>query len=353
MTSDTTHNTARRTFIVSNFFIAILCIALALSFWGRLGLLRGFPHPFLTRVCDFMSLGPHQLVVPTLLAAQETSVSDFEARCHAAGVIKCVGFDSEDEIAPFVSKDSDGVVRAALDNSVKASGQGSLRFEVPSHSGQNSSGAWTSSLGASFGQGQTFYVQYRQRFSAELLKSKYEGGEGWKQSIFHMAGKTCASIELTTVDAYYRGFPVMYTDCGSRDFAVDLGNGDFLLEHGDSSANSYNCHYQNRTPANCAFYKPNQWMTFYYEVGIGNWGKPNSSIKAWVGYEGRPLKQFVNGVDYKLNFNSGPSDVFDSISLLPYNTGKSRAEENRPAYTWYDELIVSKSPISPPRTIAK
>ena len=327
---DATHKTALRTCIASGICITVLCIVLDLSWRGL-----------------------RQSVLPNVLAAQETGMSDFEARCHAAGVVKCVGFDSEDEIAPFITKDSNGVVRAALDNNIKASGQGSLRFEIPSHSGQNSSGAWTSSLGASFGQGQTFYVQYRQRFSPDLLKSKYAGGEGWKQSIFHMAGKTCASVELTTVNAYYRGFPVMYTDCGSRDFTVNLGNSDFLLEHGDSSANSYNCHYQHPTPADCAFYKPNQWMTFYYEVKIGNWGKPDSSVRAWVGYEGRTLKQFVNGVNYKINFNSGSRDVFDSVSLLPYNTGKSGNEENRIAYTWYDELIVSKSPILPPRIITK
>lgn len=330
VTVETTPKIAFRTHIASYVSIIILCVALGLS-W----------------------LSLHELALPNVIAAQETGMSDFEARCHAAGVVKCVGFDSEDEIGPFVSKDSNGIVRAALDNNIKASGQGSLRFEIPSHSGQNSSGAWTSSLGASFGQGQAFYVQYRQRFSTDLLKSKYAGGAGWKQSIFHMAGKTCGSVELTTVNAYYRGFPVMYTDCGSRDFTVNLGNSDFLLEHGDSSATSYNCHYQHPTPADCAFYKPNQWMTFYYEVKIGNWGKPNSSVRAWVGYEGRTLKQFVNGVNYQINFNSGSGDVFDSVSLLPYNTGKSGSEENRIAYTWYDELIVSKSPISPPHITGK
>lgn len=289
---------------------------------------------------------------PNLLAAEQAaSDADFEKRCHAAGVVKCVGFDSPDEITPFLTKDSGGVIRGVLDPDVKASGHGSLRFEIPSRSGQNSSGSWTSGMGAAFGEGQTFYVQYRQRFTPEFLKTKYEGGAGWKQSIFHMDGKTCASIEITTVNGFYRGFPIVYTDCGSRDFSVALPNSDFLLEQGDSASSGYNCHYQNRS--NCAFYKPNEWMTFYYEVKIGNWGQSNSSVKAWVGYEGQPLKQFVNGVNYKLNSNSGPSDVFDSISLLPYNTGKSQGKEYPATYTWYDELIVSRNPIPPPSIPAK
>ena len=89
-------------------------------------------------------------------------------------------------------------------------------------------------------------------------------------------------------------------------------------------------------------------MTFYYEIKVGSWGKPNSSIKAWVAYEGEPLKQFENGTNYQLDFNSSPSDAFNAISLTPYNTGKSPAQDHPVAYTWYDELIVSRRPIPAP-----
>ena len=297
------------------------------------------------------SLGLGVMPRSGLLQAGTTSTangSDFNARCHAAGVVKCVGFDSASEIDPFVMKDSQGVVRATLDSTVKASGGGSLRFEIPPRSGQNSSGAWTARLGGSFGAGKTFYVQYRQRFSPEFLKERYAGGEGWKQSIFHMGSKTCGDLELTTVNAYYRGFPIMYTACGSRDFKTDLRNGDFLLEQSDPSSGGYNCHYQKPSPGSCAFYKADEWMTFYYQVSVGIWGQPNSTIKAWVGYERQPLKQFVSATKYRLDFNDGPFDAFDSISLLPYNTGKSSAQDYPVAYTWYDELVVSTKPIAAP-----
>jgi hypothetical protein len=269
--------------------------------------------------------------------------ADFDRRCHSPGVVKCVGFDSPREIAPYLYNDSQGQLRAVVDGDVKASGHGSLRFEIPSHSGQNSSGGWTSGLGASFGQGQTFYVQYRQRFSTEFLKTRYQDAEGWKQSIFHMGTSTCAAIEITTVNSYHRGYPQMYTNCGGRSFDVDLHNYDFLYETGD-----YNCHRSNPSPHDCAFYRANQWMTFYYEIKIGSWGKPDSSIKAWVGYEGEPLRQFENGMNYQLDFNSSPSDAFNAVTLTPYNTGKSPAQNHPPAYTWYDELIVSRQAIPSP-----
>ena len=142
-----------------------------------------------------------------------------------------------------------------------------------------------------------------------------------------------------------RGYPQMYTDCGSRNFDVDLGNGDFLYEEGD-----YNCHRQSPSSRSCAFYHPNEWMTFYYEVKVGAWGKPESSIRAWVAYEGKPYKQFINEVNYRLDFDSGLSDSFNAITLTPYNTNKPSDNAYPASYIWYDELIVSSQPISAPGT---
>lgn len=267
--------------------------------------------------------------------------ADFRRRCTAAGVVRCIDFDSENDLA-FIYPDGGGQIRAALDTSIKASGAASLRFEIPPYSGANTSGGWTGSLGRAFGPGQTFYVQFRERFSNEFLKTNFEGN-GWKQAIFHMGKKTCGSIELTTQNTYARGYPQMYTDCGGRNFDVDLGNGDFLYEEGD-----YKCHRWTPSAGSCGYYHPNEWMTFYYEVKLGQWGKPESSIRAWVAYEGKPYKQFINEINYRLNFDSGPSDVFDAVTLTPYNTNKPSDKAYPTAYVWYDELIVSSRPITAP-----
>ena len=284
----------------------------------------------------------------TVNVSNTSSASNtFQQRCAAAGVIKCVGFDVATDITPFISPDGNNIIEASLDTTISASGGGSLKFVIPANSGANSSGAWANSLGGSFGPGTTFFVQFRQRFSPEFISTNYNGN-GWKQSIFHMAGSTCASIEITTQNTWQHGFPEMYTDCGSRTLTVDLGNGDTLLEQGDTSTTGWNCHYQNQNPAGCAYYQPSQWMTFYYEVKVGNWGQANSTIKAWVAYEGAPMGEFINIPNYTLNFNNGPSDVFNYITLTPYNTNKVSGQTNPVAYTWYDELIVSTQPILAP-----
>jgi hypothetical protein len=274
------------------------------------------------------------------------AAADFPTRCRAAGVVKCIGFDSDAEISSFVYPDSNNVVRASVDKRTVASGEGSLRFEIPPGSGQNSSGGWTSDLGASFHPGDTFYVQFRERFSSQFLKINFQGN-GWKQAIFHKDHKTCGSIELTTQNTYARGYPQMYTDCGNRSFDVDLKNGDFLYETGD-----YNCHRWKPTPASCAYYHADEWMTFYYEVKLGTWGQPESSIRAWVAYEGKAYKRFVDARNFRLDFDSGPNDAFDSITLTPYNTGKPAGINHPSSYIWYDELIVSREPIAVPASQA-
>ena len=268
--------------------------------------------------------------------------ADFLSRCHAPGVVKCMGFDSQTDTLAYIYPDGRGFYRAVFDTQTTASGKGSLRFEIPSLSGQNSSGGWTAGLGAAFGPGQTFYVQFRERFSQEFLKNRYQGN-GWKQVIFHMDRKTCGNMEITTQNTYERGYPQMYTACGSRPFDVHLENGDFLYESGD-----YECHRQNPTPESCAYYHSDEWMTFYYEVKGGHWGRPDSSIKAWVAYEGKPYRQFINAVNYQLDADSGPGDAFNAITLTPYNTDKPAEVSQPAAYVWYDELIVSRRPIRAP-----
>lgn len=278
---------------------------------------------------------------PTSDRRESDPNADFKRRCTAAGVVKCVAFDSEEDLA-FIYPDGSGQIRAVLDTGTKASGAASLRFEIPPYSGANTSGGWTSGLGRAFGPSQTFYVQFRERFSDEFLKTNF-GGNGWKQAIFHQGKKTCGSIELTTQNTYARGYPQMYTDCGGRNFDVDLGNGDFLYEKGD-----YNCHRSSPNSSSCGYYHPNEWMTFYYEVKLGRWGEPESSIRAWVAYEGKEYKQFINAINYRLDFDSTPSDAFDAVTLTPYNTNKPADKANPTAYVWYDELIVSYRPIAAP-----
>jgi hypothetical protein len=272
---------------------------------------------------------------------------DFETRCKAPGVLVCEGFDSPAAFvparwpAPGLYPAGDNAFRGKLDTKVKASGNGSLRFEIPPHSSANAAGYWRQPFEHNFGQDSTFYVQFRQRFSKEMLKNDW-GDTTWKQVIFHNQDATCGEVELTTVQYYHSGFPFMYTDCGARILATNNGEPPTQLEQGD-----YKCWFGHYDAKSCFFYPIDQWVAFYYQVSVGHWGKPDSAINAWVALDGQSYKQWIKISNFVLKNNQAGND-YDTLTLLTYMTNKSTAIDYATAYTWYDELIVSMQPISPP-----
>jgi hypothetical protein len=279
--------------------------------------------------------------------SKASEFQDFEARCKAPGVLVCLGFDSPGSFAPAkwpatgLYPSGDGVFRGTFDTAIKASGKGSLRFEIPAQSGANAGGYWRQALEHEFGESSIFYVQFRQRFSKEMLTNRW-GDTAWKQAIFHNERETCGDVELTTVNYYSVGFPTMYTKCGARSLFTNNGNPPTKLEQGD-----YNCWYSRYSAKDCFFYPTEQWVTFYYQVCVGHWGKPDSSINAWVALDGQAYKQWIKISDFTLD-NDRPGRDYDTVTLLAYMTNKSDKVDHPVAYTWYDELIVSTEAIAPP-----
>lgn len=279
--------------------------------------------------------------------SNSSGLQSFATRCKAPGVLVCEGFDSPGKFIAARWPSSglypagDGAIHGSIDKEVRTSGMGSLRFEIPPHSGANASGYWKQAFGRSFGENGTFFVQFRQRFSEEMLKTDW-GDTTWKQAIFHNAAATCGEVELTTVQYYHNGFPIMYTDCGARALYTSGGNPPMKLEQGD-----YNCWYGKYNKKDCFLYPANQWVTFYFRVSIGRWEKPDSTIDAWVALDGEHYKQWIQMPGFLLK-NSHPGQDYDTVTLLPYMTNKDAGAEHPVAYTWYDELIVSTRPIAPP-----
>ena len=279
--------------------------------------------------------------------AAEQRPQEFEVRCHAPGVIVCQGFDSPvigvpaSWPAPGLYPAWDKALRGTFDRAQKASGEGSLRFEIPAHTGANAAGYWRQPFGRNFGEGATFYVQFRERLSPEMMRNNW-GDTTWKQVIFHNESATCADVELTTAQYYHSGLPIMYTDCGNRKLVTNDGNPPYLLQQGE-----YNCWYAKYNSKDCFLYVANQWVTFYYKISVGHWGKPDSSISAWVGLDGKPMRQWVKMADFILK-NDHPGRDYDCLTLLTYMTNKDASLDHPTAYAWYDELIVSTQSIAPP-----
>lgn len=307
-------------------------------------------------------------VVP---AEASPATNDFETRRQAPGVVRWFSFDSQAETDPHIFPPWGTTTKLGkVVTDIMASGAGSLRFEIPSNSGSDTSGSFflnfSDDLSVQFGEGQEFFVQWRQRFSPEFLNTYYQGGGGWKQAIIgegDRPGETiysCTQLEIVTQNTYQRGFPQMYHSCGGKDghyesFETPV-NGDFLLQN-----NVPGCLYSLVSNSSskseyippCIGYKANQWMTFQVRIKIGTWYKNDgnyhrdSVVELRVANEGEPSQMVINKTGYDIA-NNDPAAKYGKVWLLPYHTKKDASQAHPTAYTWYDELIISRQRIPDP-----
>jgi len=280
---------------------------------------------------------------------RDPALLNFQARCQSPGVLKCVDFDDDSwfQQGVYLYPAWDGVYRGTKDTSIKYSGTSSLRFEFPGRTPANGSGAWSIRFGKGFAENSSFYVQYRMRLNDVMAKTDWDKlvSSSWKQSIFHSVGATCANIEITTGRYGWNGvngFPVIYTECGGSGMVTNKGIPPYKIQQGD-----YNCWYSQFNPSNCFFYPANEWLVFSYRITIGNWGKPNSTIQAWVARDGEKLRKWIDLANFVLNKDSDSSS-YNSVTLLPYMAQKNMKVDHPTAYMWFDELIISTEAIPDP-----
>lgn len=278
------------------------------------------------------------LAAPTVALADADS--DFAARCGAAGVVKCEGFDTSDSRWHPVSG------RMAVDTATKVSGTGALRFLAPAgETGANISGNWDDILGTSVQTG-TFYVQYRVRFDqAMLTNAEQYWDSSWKVSLFYGHSSTCQTIELTTINKDGTGRAGMYYNCGNGLF-VTPGTNNFTgttpqaQQQGETPGTGFsNCVYNTFT--NCFIYPPDTWITLYFKVVRGT---SSTQVQAWKSVGGEAYQQWINVANVPIGSGGDP---FDRIMLTPYMTGLSTTAPTD-AHMWFDELIVSTQSIAVP-----
>ena len=280
----------------------------------------------------------------------------FSDRCAEPGVVRCFGFE-EGELAHnggpihwgesrasagvFVNGGvpiEDYVGRVEIASDFKASGNSSLKFFMPSQTGAGFAGQFYANFSADnsvqFSEGDEFYVQWRQRFSTAFLRNSYEPDSNWKQIIVGEGNRdgftasSCTQLELV-VDQDDFGSPSMYHSCGGKD-------------------GRYERIYQS-WPIR---YAPNEWMTFQMRVKIGSWYRNDrkyrrdSIVELWVAREGQ-ASQVTVSENYDLA-NTRELSKYGKVWLLPYLTRKDARQEHSDAFTWYDELIISRAPIPDP-----
>jgi hypothetical protein len=311
--------------------------------------------------------------------------SSFESRCAQPGVIKCVGFDNDSDFGTGARGGARGSIsgivppsgtsdytRATRDTTVKASGNGALRFTIPPNSPADSAGSYftnfSNDLSVQFGGGQEFYVQWRQRFSPAFIDTAFAGGGGWKQVIIGTGDQpgrpyaSCTALELVVQNTYHRGFPQMYNSCtGSTShgpynpFEERFGGSDFKLENARPSPYCLYSQIRASSPRpidNCFRYVADEWLTFQVGIKLGprvNDEYVDSYVTLWAAREGMASEPIIEWGPYNLSAGPpGENQRYGKIWLLPYNTGKSASTTNPTAYTWYDELIISRNRIADP-----
>jgi hypothetical protein len=289
--------------------------------------------------------------------------------------------------------------RITQDTTTPAEGGSSMMFTIPSNSPANMSGIWftnfSTDLSVQFGAGQTFYIQWRQRFSpcyiyngtddasclANSTPRTYAGGYGWKlaqietgdvpgctPSNTSLCAQNCTDLEIVTQNTYHRGFVQMYNSCGTSTshpapywpFEIGLPSGDVNLEN--AMPPPY-CLYQSG-PAfpGCYHFVANEWLTFYEVVTLGTRNSSgndewiNSNVKLYVARDGG---QYTQVFDYMplpggVPLVAGPAaanEKYGKIWFNTYNTNKDPTAAHPTAYTWYDSLIISTQPIAPPTAV--
>ena len=280
----------------------------------------------------------------------------FSDRCSAPGVIRCFGFEEAEllgnggviewsnhdgAVGTFVNGMTDGAdlpgrVELAFDH--KARGDSSLKFYMPSQSGPGYAGQFYANLSDDYsirlGEGDEFYVQWRQRFSMPFLDNQYRPQSRWKQVIIGEADRpgqrawSCTQLEIV-VNQGSRRSPAMYHSCGGKDGA-----------------------YEPIEPYRTVSYEPDEWMTFQVHVQVGTWYendrkyRNDSLIELWVAGEGE-RSRLVLSRRHDLA-NNDPEAKYGKIWLLPYLSDKDPSYRHADAETWYDELIISRDPIPDP-----
>ncbi|MEO8004033.1 MAG: hypothetical protein ABI771_03955, partial [Betaproteobacteria bacterium] len=242
----------------------------------------------------------------------------------------------------------------------------------PSHSAADTSGSYftnfSTDLSAVFGANSEFYIQWRQRFSPEFLNTIYQGGGGWKQVIIGLGDRpggsfnpSCTTLETVVQNMYFRGYPQIYNSCTGSSahgayfpFQEPFGASDFKLQNARPAPFClYTQAGASRFPplGNCFGYFANEWMTFQVKIKTGprvNDVWQNSVVTLWMARENQDSQLVIN---YTIDLAAGKpaNDMkYGKVWLLPYDTGKDASQAHSIAFTWYDELIISRTPIADP-----
>jgi hypothetical protein len=345
---------------------------------------------------------------------------DFEERCADPGVVLCDPLDLGAVRGSGITRQTknvtlpdalggkyfdwrwchrvDGVkpLTPVLDETIRASGSGSVRFAVPGNSGAGAAGYcqinFTPDNSVQFGEGETFFVQYRVRLSCEMLyidcdpkSAAYkkerrqfqvtQGQRAFKLSIVNAGDhaqleypvSACTRQQLVLLvqsDGAVSGFHSCgWYDGHSRYLGLNRRSGRGLHDRQPVRARATGGCF-NLDPASgtelasawrgCVLWEADRWITVTQQVTIGRWADkvtqtdPSSNVRVWIAEAGQPHRVVID-FDRNLRRPERPFMKYGKVWLVPHFTNKDPREDHPTGYIWFDELIVSRTPIAPAR----
>lgn len=252
--------------------------------------------------------------------------ADWLRRSTAPGVVVAEGFDTIDDWAKcslveppcnpayqvMVGGKLCGCRSNAWDQNVRASGNGSVRFDILSQSVQGGGGDVVVPFGdyatSQFGPGDDMWVSWRQRMDARFIQGYAANGGGFanaKQVIIAQGDMppsgswngragACSEAEIVVVSsgpAYQPCYPTGYIECGAyTGFTQKLNAGQYAGNAGGSTVYTvqnartagglYTCidfpHTLDRS--GCFTYVADEWITYMVHVKMGPVGTAISSV---------------------------------------------------------------------------
>ena len=279
--------------------------------------------------------------------------ADFAARVASPGVLRWFHFNDPSQLGvmagsgppPNFGTVAGTATNPRIDNTVFASGTGSLLMELPRFSDQSGAGAWFANfspdLQTQFGAGGHFFIQFRLRWNKAICDTVVKQPSGVQTDTKYCIigagdqtpglypyspqypitradssgtqGKNTNDIKLVGVSRYAHKCPILYhywptgTGTGDQGLFIGLGGGDFNLEN--AMPNPPGCRYaveKTVGPSDpipgCFTYAPDEWMHCQTEIKVGTkawFTAPDNSqweiwdgteVRQWWGNQGKPAQ---------------------------------------------------------------
>ncbi len=290
----------------------------------------------------------------------------FAALCAQNGVTRCMSFDEQATVASLHTLESCDPYfpecHGSVDTQTKRAGTGSLRIRLPAQVNPDDVG-WlgvnftdgsineppTGPYPVQFGTGETFYVAWEQRISSGMLSDSL-GSSGWYGLTVGPGDQE--GVAADTLSPFFIGVGVDIGFGAVRMYA-NLWRADACSMFSDLSwqnmfgapvfQNLTGCEATPPGSERCENYVADAWMAFQLAVDVGAWGQSNTRVRLWVAREAEPPILVIDDSIRLCSDDETNAIRFGKLWLNPSVTDRTPQPED--AFTWYDNLVVSTTPI--------